>query len=116
MRLVTSLRDFITRVDTQHREIISGKKSQTMSPSGSNVENKMLGKVSSDQLPKLVISEYDREFKERAILIRKEMLSRLPTHEEKGAEAILYAFPTNLLGMKQVADNLAMLSDRLCPL
>jgi len=105
---IASLQQAALGFVAQFRNFIDGVNKQLQELSDKESEESL-------QLMQKHISDYDRQFKEAAIFLRKEMLSRLPVQEQKADDLILYNFPTNLLGMKQVADNVENLAEKLCP-
>lgn len=91
------LQSFIDSIDKQYQE-----------------ENKSEDKTES--LMKEHLSTYDKHFKGEAVLLRKEMLSRLSIQEEKTVDLVVFNIPTNPLGMRMVSDTLKTLAEQLCPL
>lgn len=57
-------------------------------------------------------SEYNNKYKVDAILLRDELLSRLPAETQKGKE-YLYEHPTNLIGMEIVTTDLERMAKLL---
>lgn len=58
-------------------------------------------------------AEYDSRFKVESILLRDELLSRLPPYAENEREYSTYEHPTNPIGMGMVADDLERLAKSL---
>jgi hypothetical protein len=60
------------------------------------------------------IARYDREFKVDAIILRDELLARLPARfRQEKRPWLMYEHPVNPIGMTEVADNLEMLAKAL---
>ncbi|WLH43919.1 hypothetical protein [Pseudomonas beijingensis] len=57
--------------------------------------------------------EYDRRFKVEAMMLRDELLSRLPGYESENQCGFSYERPTNLLGFDFVADDLERMAKAL---
>ena len=94
-RLVTLLRNFGNLMDSQQQELSESKASSTDSATTSQA---------AAQLTEKQIAAYNRQFKDTTITLRKEMLSRIAEDEAKSDISVLYAFPTNSLGVKKVAE------------
>ncbi len=58
-------------------------------------------------------AEYDRRFKAETILLRDEIVSRLPTKPQNTQTTFRYEHPTNPIGMEMVATDLELLAKRL---
>jgi hypothetical protein len=117
IKFVGQIFDFIDNVNEQHQKL-SEKRSDEIAAAKSDAEKekvRLRDIEQSSQLMEKQIADYDRQFRETAILLRKEMLSRLPVQEQKADDLVLYNVPTNPLGMKKVANNLKDLAKKLCP-
>ena len=112
LKFVMLSRNFILRLEQQQEQLAKKE-------SSSDVERKENHKRDKEEAFRSMqkhLTEFNRQFKERAISLRQEMLSRLPEQDVKPDDSILYAFPKEVLGMREVADNLEKLAERLCPL
>lgn len=58
-------------------------------------------------------AEYDKQFKVDTIILRDELLSRLPKEAKKDRSHRMYEHPTNPIGMGMVADDLERLAKLL---
>ena len=58
-----------------------------------------------------------REYKEKywadAILLRNELYRRLPKKLQQAQLGVIYQYPTNIVGIEVIADNLELLSGSL---
>jgi hypothetical protein len=68
----------------------------------------------SSQFMEEQIVVYNKQFRGIAVHLRREMLSRLKFDEQESSTGVLFDFPTNPLGMRQVANTLEKLADNLC--
>ena len=58
-------------------------------------------------------SQYDMKFKVDTILLRDEILTRLPKDIKRNREFEMYEHPTNILGIKMVVDDLERIAKSL---
>src|SRR6266542_373589 len=59
-------------------------------------------------------SQYDEKFKVDSILLRDELLARLPEGSRQEPSYRMYEYPTNFLSMGMVADDVQRLAKLLC--
>jgi hypothetical protein len=59
------------------------------------------------------ISRYNERYKADALILREEMLHRLPELRRKAGPAILFSHPTNPLGFEEVASSLEIMAKLL---
>jgi uncharacterized protein YjbI with pentapeptide repeats len=117
IEFVEVFRRFLSAVNKQNEEL-SDERRRTLSAPIPDTEKEILRRKyeqRSSELTKQQMARYDHQYKQPAIVLRKEALSRLTTEERKGSDPALYALPLNSDGMKAVADNLTHLAEKLCP-
>jgi hypothetical protein len=59
------------------------------------------------------ISRYNEKYKADALILREEMLHRLPELRKKAGPPILFSHPTNPLGLEEVASSLEIMAKLL---
>jgi hypothetical protein len=59
------------------------------------------------------LAQYEDKYKAEVLILREEMLRRLPELGQKAAPPILAAHPTNALGLGEVASTLEVLAKLL---
>jgi hypothetical protein len=115
LELVGKVRGLIVESQRKSHALIMAQRAKMMNAKSPEEQNQAWGKF-SDQLGYEIYEardEYDKRFKIDAILLRDEMLSRLPgTARNKRAYSI-YEHPTNPIGMGMVADDLERLAKSL---
>ena len=62
------------------------------------------------------MARYESEYKVNTILLRDEMLSRLPKSFRSEKARFIYALPTNMIGVRSVVDHLEKLAKRVVEL
>lgn len=103
LNLVTQIRDFLLEIEmNQDRNFLN------IPSNDFELRTNEIRKRSS-----LMHSEYDRKFKTDAILLRDELLARLPNQGKNDAEAHIYEHPTNPIVIGMIADNLEKLAKSL---
>jgi len=115
INLVTNIREFSVRINeessrrilTQQRRMIEAKTEDERNRIWHTFSDKLFQQSTKQN------AEYDRQFKIDAILMRDEMLSRLPKHTKDESAYRTYEHPTNPIGMGMVADDLERLAKSL---
>ncbi|MCS6897658.1 MAG: hypothetical protein NZM29_06750, partial [Nitrospira sp.] len=115
LELIKEMGQFFVRAQTKQDQAISLQQEHTMRTRSEE------GKTEAWQRSTIALmeslreanSEYESQFKVDAILPRDEILSRLPKQSKNEQASHLYEHPTNLLGMKEVADDLERLAKSL---
>lgn len=77
-----------------------------------NVDEQKKVSELSKKIMEQQLAAYDKQLKGITILLRQEMLNRLNINEPE--VPILFNFPTNSYGVRQVAHTIANLADQLC--
>lgn len=113
--LVTKIREFSVQINEESTRLIFTQQQQ-MSKAKTDDERDIIWHQFSGKLSQLSIkhnAEYDRQLKIDAILMRDELLSRLPKQTKDKRAYSMYEHPTNPIGMGMVADDLEKLAKSL---
>lgn len=116
LTFVKDLRDFIERYKREDEALHSNEwKEMSQISSGEGKDNLWHNFVNkSSRLSNSRNSEYDRRFKVDAILLRDELLSRLPQYTSKdGHRDSVYEHPTNYFGFNDIADEIEKMAKLL---
>lgn len=115
LKLVADLREFIGR---SHRLETSTSNTRWSEASRAGTEQERSHRW--DEYARTMINntyerndEYDRRFKVDAIMLRDEMLSRLPNYKPENTFEFSYERPTNFFGFGFVADDLEKMAKAL---
>ncbi|WP_094607168.1 hypothetical protein SPSIL_058290 [Sporomusa silvacetica DSM 10669] len=113
LELVSKIRSFLKESNTYCTSLLMNRSySNTMTEEDRqkawSEETMALSLKSSE-----INSYYDTHFKVEAILLRDELLSRLPSGTKKEHKFSTYEHPTNPIGMGMVADDLERLAKSL---
>lgn len=118
--LVGQLRDFISRRERESREISDSHWRRSIE-AGTEERRKDLWHRQNSEYSQQSLrtnTEYDQHFRIEAILLRDELLSRLPDEavaSRTPRTSTSYEHPTNLFGYREVADDLEKLGRILEP-
>lgn len=119
LELVQQIRTFLVKHEAEDRKV-SDSKWQQMVMAKTEEEKKRLWNEYTNisiQFSLRLNSEYGQRFKVDAILLRDEILSRLPKDSKKDSKDEhafrMYEHPTNPIGMNMVADDLERLAKGL---
>ncbi len=113
--LVANVRQFLRQWSEQ--DLVS-MFSQQAAMSGAKTEEER-NRVWQNQTKDMMLkssrrnAEYDKRFKVETIVLRDELLSRLPTESKNEHAYSMYEHPTNPIGMGMVADDLERLAKLL---
>ena len=113
--LVNQIREFLSKDQkrslvlslSQQAQMMKAKSEEERREIWSKFTNKLLSESSETR------TEYDRRFKVEGILLRDELLSRLPGTVKNERADSLYEHPTNPIGMGMVADDLERMAKSL---
>ena len=114
-RLVKDVRNLVYAHKNKDRQLLDGfdKNSGSEIPANERKRLKAQWIKESD----LAHDSFMREYKERywadAILLRNELYRRLPKSLRQPQLSGIYQYPTNVLGVEAIADNLELLSKSL---
>lgn len=113
--LVAQIREFLSQRDEEDR--LSDVEWQQMMSATTEEETRELSHRFSENLiqrSRKFIREYETRFKVDAIILRDELLSRLPQHRtDNRRRGVFYEHPTNPLGVGEVVDDLEFLAKSL---
>jgi hypothetical protein len=106
MKFVHDLRELLLMCDKEREAALAKAKSN----------EEFLNALSSsfsDEYRKRIQAEYDRKFKVESIILRDELISRLPKSAIDDISYHFYENPVNLIGCDKVADDLERLANNL---
>lgn len=115
LRLIGNIREFLERTGEEDRKVTFAQFA-AMSMAKSEEEKNQLWHRQTEEMSRRSFqrsADYDRQFKVEAILLRDEILSRLPPTARDDRKFGLYEHPTNPIGMGMVADDLERLARSL---
>lgn len=115
LRLVQTLRTFLSERERTQREILySGWRQNYKELSEEERQKAWNEETKKSMMDSLKTNtDYDTRFKVDAILLRDELLSRLPKGSKDEREYRTYEHPTNPIGMGMVADDLERMAKLL---
>ena len=115
LRFVQTLRTFLfKREKTQRETLDSGWRQNYKDLSEEERQKAWNEEAKKSMMDSLKTStDYDNRFKVDAILLRDELLSRLPKGSKNEREYRIYEHPTNPIGMGMVADDLERMAKLL---
>ena len=116
LNFVKDLRDFTERYKREDEALLSNEwREMAQMPSGEDKDALWHSFTSkSSKLSNSRNSEYDRQFKVDAILLRDELRSRLPQYIPKDRhQDSVYEHPTNYFGFNDVADDIEKMAKLL---
>lgn len=115
LRVISGAREFFIREDEEQRRILFAKQS-AMIAAKSEDERRQIWNRQTDEITQTFfqqISDYDGKFKVDTILLRDELLARLPKEARNDRVYRRYEHPVNPLGMKEVIDDLERMAKLL---
>ena len=116
LSLVKKLRDFLFNTN-QKSKVVKDKLWSQMVEAKTEEEKSRLWQAHTDAITQYSYTqraEYEKKFKIDAILLRDEILTRIPRDSiNKSISFSYYEYPTNYLVMKEVADDLERLAKLL---
>ncbi|MGO9147720.1 MAG: hypothetical protein ACLQDF_15280 [Desulfomonilia bacterium] len=113
--VVNVLRKYLVEVQERQNSILFSDKKVSYQSMSEEERNKAW----SEETKRLMVdslktsTDYDTRFKVDAILLRDELLSRLPKGSKNEKEYWIYEHPTNPIGMGMVADDLERMAKLL---
>lgn len=113
-KLVFKMREFL-KIKNQHDSDCRASEWQQMQQARTEEERRKIWEeqtARSLRKPSINI-EYNEKFRSDAILIRDEILSRLPKDQKNKRAYHSYEYPTNLLGLQEVVNDLEKLANNL---
>ncbi len=113
--MVDKIRTFHAETQQKSQRLILAERAYMMKVESAEefeeIRNKYSNQIMSESLE--TSEKYNRRFKVDAILLRDEMLSRLPETAKNKRAYFVYEHPTNPIGMGMVADDLERLAKSL---
>ena len=115
LSLVSEMRDFLERYQKRSQMVYDNEWTAMIRASTEEEKRKLWDKFTSvsSRVSNNQKAEYDRQFKVDTIILRDELLSRLPKEAKNDRSHIMYEHPTNPIGMGMVADDLEGLAKLL---
>lgn len=115
LALVNQMREFNSKMDSE-THLTSDTEFVSIGNAKTEEERKAIwssygSKISQQYLQ--FTHDYDKQFQSKSILLRDELLSRLPKQERKGMLDSLYEHPTNPIGMGRLCNDLEQLALKL---
>ena len=113
--LVKNIRELAFAYRNKDRELTAAFDKRDNAGSTKN-ENKRVREEwirESDAAHDSFMREYKEKYWADALLLRNELLRRLPKQFRQPQLAAIYQYPTNLLGVEAIADNLELLAKSL---
>jgi hypothetical protein len=112
--LISQMREFLNRIDQQSRDRSASYWQQMQQAKTEEERHKAWNEQTSRLIrePSLNI-EYGEKFKSDAIILRDEMLSRLPKDQKSIMAYSMYEYPINSIVLQMVIDDLDKLSKSL---
>ena len=115
MRLVKNIRELAYAHKKQDRELLAGFDKRDRADMAIKERKRVREQwiKESDVAHDTFMREYKEKYWADAILLRNELLRRLPKNLRQPQLSGIYQYPTNLLGVEAIADNLELLSKSL---
>ena len=115
MRLVKNIRDLVYTHKSQDGELLAGFDRRDRAENTISEKKKVREQWirESDAAHDSFMRQYKEKYWADAILLRSELLRRLPKNLRQPQLAGIYQYPTNLLGVDAIADNLELLAKSL---
>jgi len=115
LSLVSKIRNFVERIEEEDRKALDAQVTAIRTAKSEEGKNQIWQQYTQESVRSSLEhkSDYDKRFKIETILLRDEILSRLPEETRKGHAQDMYEYPINPLGMKEVADDLERLARSL---
>jgi hypothetical protein len=115
MDVVVELRSFIKAINKEHTDIDLGCQRDAAAATSDEIRLQIRQRC-NDQSFRLAdkhVQTYNERFKSEALILAEELLHRLPTEYKAKVPVILFQYPTNSLGMENVATTLEILAKSL---
>lgn len=115
MRLVKNIRELVYAHKKQDRELRAVFDKRDSAETTKNEKKRVRGQwiKESEQGHESFMREYKEKYWADAILLRNELYRRLPKSLRQPQLSGIYQYPTNVLGVEAIADNLELLSKSL---
>jgi hypothetical protein len=115
MLVVKSIRELVYAYKNQDSELLAtfDKKDRAEVPNSEKRRVREQWIKESDVAHESFMRRYKEKYWADAILLRNEVLRRLPKNYRQPQLSGIYQYPTNLLGVEAIADNLELLAKSL---
>jgi hypothetical protein len=115
MRLVSNIRQLVYSYKKEDGDLLAKFDQKETADSTKNEKKRVREQWirASDTAHDSFIRQYKEKYWADAILLRNELLRRLPKSFRQPQLAGIYQYPTNLLGVEAIADNLELLAKSL---
>ena len=115
MRLVKNIRDMVYTYKKQDGELLIqfDKKDRVDATKDERKKVREQWIRESDTAQDSFMRQYKEKYWADAILFRNELLRRLPKNMRQPQLSAIYQYPTNVLGVEAIADNLELLAKSL---
>jgi hypothetical protein len=115
MRLVKNIRDMVYTYKKQDGELLIqfDKKDRVDATKDERKKVREQWIRDSDTAHNSFMRQYKEKYWADAILFRNELLRRLPKNMRQPQLSAIYQYPTNVLGVEAIADNLELLAKSL---
>ena len=116
LEVVSKLRSWLVKYSEEERRILDAQWQAMCRAQDEEEKNRLWHQhtSTSSQISLRRNAEYDSQFKVDTILLRDEILSRLPSESRDERAYHMYEHPTNPIGIGMVADDLERISKKLC--
>ena len=115
MRLVKDIRELVFSYKKQDSELLASVDKKDTADFNKNDRKRLRDEWirESNATHDFFMRQYKEKYWADAILLRNELYLRLPKKLQKPQLSGLYQYPTNLLGVEAIADNLELLAKSL---
>jgi hypothetical protein len=115
MQLVKNIRELVDAHKKQDRELLSVFDNRDRADMAKNERTRVRDQwiKESDMAHDSFMRQYKEKYWADAILLRNELLRRLPKNLRQPELSAIYQYPTNILGVEAIADNLELLAKSL---
>jgi hypothetical protein len=115
MLLVKNIREMVYAYKKEDTELMEAFDKRDKADATKDERKRVRGEwiKESDRAHDLFMHQYKDKYWADAILLRNELYRRLPKKLQQPQLAGLYQYPTNLLGVEAIADNLELLAKSL---
>ena len=115
MRVVKEIRELVYTYKKQDSDLLTSfdKKNRADATKEERKRVREQWIKESDAAHNSFMRQYKEKYWADAILLRNELLRRLPKNVQPSQLSTIYQYPTNLLGVAAIADNLELLAKSL---
>lgn len=115
MRLVNDIRQLVYAYKKKDGELLAASDKRDSADASKEERKKLRDQwiKDSDGAHDVTMRQYKERYWADAILLRNELLRRLPKNMRQPQLSGIYQYPTNILGVEVIADNLELLAKSL---